>query len=63
MSHFIRSRQPLIFIVEEWALLLRLVEIYEEELLKNLGEYCLLESVNRVFFNIITLPNKYAIEF
>lgn len=42
MSHYIRCRQPLIFIVEEWTLLLRLVEIYEEELLKNLGEYCLL---------------------
>lgn len=63
LGELIRCRQPLVLVVEDWALLQQLVRMYEEELLKALGEFCLQESGGRIFFNIINFENKYALEF
>lgn len=63
LSELLLARQPLSLVFEDWKTLVGVAAACEEELLKKLGEFCLKESESRICFNIITLENKYVLQF
>ena len=59
LESILKSRQRLVFIVEDQEGLDTLLKDCEEELIRSSGEFCLFESVERIYFNIVT-DEKYV---